>query len=123
MENFELRQFDIPLLRFSAEDNSRDPEIRITWVNEEKKYLIPLDLQLSAEGLLKWLKHRTIPGNRAYVRNFLSKCGLSLNRPLGIIRCRKACPSMTVTGLQKRDLKAPSRSTICTITDSAAFLV
>ena len=89
MENFELRQFDIPLLRFSAEDNSRDPEIRITWVNEEKKYLLPLDLQLSTEGLLKWLKHRTIPGNRAYVRNFLSKCGLSLNRPLGIIKVSK----------------------------------
>jgi len=41
------------------------------------------------DGLAKWLKHRTIPRNRAYVHNFLSKCGLNLNRPINIIKVSK----------------------------------
>jgi hypothetical protein len=39
--------------------------------------------------VFKWLKHRTIPSNRADVRNLLSKCGLNLNRPLNIIKVSK----------------------------------
>ena len=31
-----LKQFDIPLLRFSVIENTATPELRIEWVNEEK---------------------------------------------------------------------------------------
>ena len=48
-----------------------------------------MDLELTDSGVYKWLKHRSIPSNRAYVRNFLSKCGLNLNRPLNIIKVSK----------------------------------
>lgn len=83
---YELRHFNTPIIRFTATEDSSTPEIEIVWVNEEKNTLLPLDLNLSGEGLAKWLKHRTIPKNRAYVNNFLSKCGLHLNRPMNIIK-------------------------------------
>lgn len=87
--NYELRHFDLPLLRFSATDDSNTPDTRILWVDEKNKNLLPLDLEVTNEGLIRWLKHRTIPRNRAYVQNFLSKCGLSINRPMNIIKVSK----------------------------------
>lgn len=86
---YELKHYDLPLIRFSATEDTNTPEIKILWSNENKKDLFPLDLELSSEGLVKWLKHRTIPKNRAYVHSFLSKCGLNINRPMAIIRVSK----------------------------------
>lgn len=85
---YDLRHFDETVLKFSAIDNTNNPDVKITWTNKNKT-LLPLDLELTDEGLYKWLKHRTIPSNRAFVRNFLSKCGLNLNRPLNIIKASK----------------------------------
>ena len=51
--------------------------------------MLPLDLQLKPESLSRWLRHRTIPKNRAYVHSLLSKCGLNLNRPMSIINMCK----------------------------------
>ena len=87
--NYEIRQFDTPLLRFSATEDTSEPEIKILWQNEARRDLFPLDMAVSGEGISKWLRHRTIPKNRAYVRNFLSKCGLNLNRPMNIIKVSK----------------------------------
>lgn len=87
--NYELKHYDLSLVRFSATEDTNTPEIKILWVNEAKKDLFPLDLELTDEGLAKWLKHRTIPKNRAYVHNFLSKCGLNINRPMTIIKVSK----------------------------------
>lgn len=87
--NWELRHFDTTLLRFSASENSSIPDIEILWQNDAEKHLLPLDLELTSESLSSWLKHRTIPRNRAYVHNFLSKCGLNINRPMNIIRVFK----------------------------------
>lgn len=86
---YELRHFDTPVLRFTATEDSNTPGIEIIWINEGCKNLLPLDLPLSDEGVARWIKHRTIPKNRAYVHNFLSKCGLSLNRPMNIIKVSK----------------------------------
>ena len=77
---YELRHFNTPLLRFTATEDSSVPDISIVWVDETRKKLLPLDMQLSGEGIARWLKHRTVPKNRAYVHNFLSKCGLNINR-------------------------------------------
>ena len=87
--NYELRHFDTPLIRFSATEDSNSPEIEILWDNEENRTLLPLDLQITGDGISKWLRHRTIPKNRAYVHNFLSKCGLNINRPMNIIKVSK----------------------------------
>lgn len=87
--NYELKHFDTTLVRFSATEDTNTPEIKILWKNDAKKDLFPLDLELTEEGIAKWLKHRTIPKNRAYVHNFLSKCGLNINRPMTIIKVSK----------------------------------
>ena len=83
--NYILKQFDEPLVKFSATTDTSEPEIQILWTNEEKAALLPLDLTLTPDGLSRWLRRRTIPKNRAYVHSLLAKCGLNLNRPLSII--------------------------------------
>ena len=83
--NYILKQFDEPLVKFSATTDTSEPEIQILWTREEKAALLPLDLTLTPDGLSRWLRRRTIPKNRAYVHSLLAKCGLNLNRPLGII--------------------------------------
>ena len=85
----ELRHFDTPLLRFSVQMDTSEPEPEILWVTEENKNLLPLDLELNSKSLSRWLRHRTIPKNRAYVNNLLSKSGLSINRPMSIIQVTK----------------------------------
>ena len=83
-----LKQFDTPILTFTASEGA-DSDIHFEAVCEPSRDLLPLDLELSEDGLLRWLRRRTIPKNRAYVQSFLSKCGLSINRPLDIIRFSK----------------------------------
>lgn len=84
-----LKHFDTILLKFSANAESSNPDYQILWVNHEQQHLLPLTMELSEHGLESWIKHRSIPKNRAYVQNFLAKCGLSLNRPMNIISVSK----------------------------------
>ena len=83
--NYVLKQYDLPLLKFAVEENLASPKITILWVNEDKCALLPLDLKPDGDSLSNWIRHRTIPKNRAYVRELLAKCGLNLNRPMSII--------------------------------------
>ena len=88
--NYILKHFDTPLMKFHASEDSNVPEVTILWLNEEKRSLLPLDLgEPSGEQVSKWLQKRIIPGNRAFVRTFLAKCGLSANRPMNIISVSK----------------------------------
>lgn len=80
-----LKLFDEELLKFEVIENLADPVVKIIWKNEEKIQLMPLGMTVSDDGLAKWLKHRTIPKNRAFVNSFLSKCGLNANRPMDVI--------------------------------------
>lgn len=83
--NYILKQFDNNLLYFSMENTINGLTVQIQSVNEEKKYLLPLDLDLTNESLVRWLKNRTVPRNRAYVSNFLSRLGLNEKDTKGII--------------------------------------
>ena len=86
---YTLMHFDTPLVVFSAE-RQVEANIKILAVHEENKNLFPLDLaELSESGIESWLKHRSIPKNRAYVDTLLSSLGLSINRPLDIISVSK----------------------------------
>lgn len=80
-----LRIFDTELLKFDVIENIANPVVGITWINEDEKALLPLGMEASDEGLARWIKHRSIPKNRAYVNAFLAKCGLSANRPMDVI--------------------------------------
>ena len=55
-----LKQYDIPLLRFSATNDSSMPEIEVHWINEDQRHLLPLDMELSPEGISRWMRRRTI---------------------------------------------------------------
>ena len=86
---YTLMHFDTPLVEFSAEGKA-EPDIKIIKVYNENKNLIPLDLaEVSAAGIESWVKHRSIPKNRAYVDNLLSAMGLSINRPFDLMRISK----------------------------------
>ncbi len=80
-----LKLFDTELLKFKVLENLADPVVEIEWINEEKRQLLPLGMDVSDEGVASWLKHRSIPKNRAYVNTFLAKCGLNANRPVDVI--------------------------------------
>ena len=102
--NYTIRHFDTPVLRFSA-DAGAEPNIKVLWVTENRS-LLPLDLkEVNAAGVDSWLRHRVIPGNRAYVGSLLSSMGLSLNRPMDIIRVSRGlslndCYWVTEEGLE-----------------------
>lgn len=82
---YTIKHFDLPLLSFEANMDSASVDLRILHIYEENRTFFPLNLPLTENGLERWLRHRTIPKNRAYVDALLSKSGLSLNRPLVII--------------------------------------
>ena len=84
-----LKLFDTELLKFSADPRKSEPGYKIEWVNEQKKDLLPKDLECSEKSIESWIRHRNIPKNRAFVDAFLAKCGLNANRPLGIIQVSK----------------------------------
>lgn len=83
--NYILKQYDNDLLYFSMKNTNDGLEVLINTVNQNLQYLLPLDLELSNEGLKKWLQKRTIPRNRPYVSNFLSRLGLNEKDTKGII--------------------------------------
>lgn len=84
-----LRHFNSPLIRFSAQSGV-DPNIQILSVNEIQKALLPLDLaEVTPDGLLSWIKHRVLPKNRAYADTLVASVGLSMNRPMEILRQSK----------------------------------
>jgi hypothetical protein len=80
-----LKHFDTELIKFNMTSNGiagLSVEI-IKFYND--KSLFPLDLEHTNSGLLKWLKRRVIPRNRAFVQSFLAKLGLNVNDTKGII--------------------------------------
>ena len=53
-----LKQYDIPLLRFSATNDSSTPEIKVHWINEDQRHFLPLDMELSPEGISRWMRKK-----------------------------------------------------------------
>lgn len=87
---YELRQYDNVLLKFRLDRLGLGEIVyRIDWVNEESKRLLPIGLELSSEGIAKWLSSRVIPKNREFVDQILSRSGLSHNDTIGIINLCK----------------------------------
>ena len=81
-----LRLYDTDLLSFSlSEQGIEGLKAQIHSIDEEDRALFPLDLELTDDGLVKWLQRRVIPKNRAYVAEILKPYGLSVNDTKGII--------------------------------------
>lgn len=82
---YSLKLYDKELLKFNIVENLSEPVVEIQWIDKNNIDLLPRGMDLSNEGLSKWIKHRSIPKNRAYVSSFLAKCGLNANRPMDVV--------------------------------------
>lgn len=81
-----LKHFDTDLIKFNITSSAIEGlSIEIIERNDRCNFLFPIDLELTNNGLLKWLKRRVIPKNRAFVQSFLAKLGLNVNDTKGII--------------------------------------
>ena len=83
---YSLRIYDTELMRFSMEKQGLAGLVaEIIYINEEQRHLLPLDMECSNEGVIRWLERRVIPKNRAFVDEILKTLGLSHNDTKGII--------------------------------------
>ena len=87
---FILKQYDTPLLSFEIEDDPLEGQsCKLLQLEEENRAFLPIGMEASDAGLMKWLRGRIIPKNRASVDALLAKSGLSHNDTRGILRvCR-----------------------------------
>lgn len=86
--NYEIRHFNTPILRFSADDGA-ESNIKVLWVTDNKQ-LLPIELIKTEDSdIASWIRHRTIPRNRAYVNSLLAAMGLSPNRQMDVIKASK----------------------------------
>lgn len=85
-QEYILRLYDMDLLVFSlTEQGIEGLKAKLLWLDEEHRQLLPLDMELSDAGVLKWLRKRVIPRNRTYAAEILKPFGLSISDTKGII--------------------------------------
>ena len=83
---YSLRLYDDEILAFTLEEKGLEGlKAHILSVNTEQRELFPLDLEVTDDGVIKWLERRVIPKNRAFVDEILKTLGLSINNTKGII--------------------------------------
>lgn len=92
--DFVLKQYDDVLLNFMTKRTIDGIDVSITSINKDKIERLPLGMSPTSESLTRWLRHRTIPANRACAQNFLSKNGLSENDFIGILQI---CKGLSLT--------------------------
>ena len=126
--HFYFKYFDKTLFRFALQNQTADESIvckidaeSVDGGNVEKFLPVEFCGELSEEKLVKWLKHRTIPANRYYVKNFLSRLGLAENDICGIISvsyglslndCYWLCPENEGRGFDELNLYDNRFSTV-----------
>lgn len=83
---YSLRLYDTELMRFSLEKRGLEGLVaQVLSVQREKSHLMPLELDVTGTGIIRWLEHRVIPKNRAFVDEILKTLGLGRNDTKGII--------------------------------------
>ncbi len=83
---YSLKIYDTELMKFSLEKRGLEGlVVNILFTNEECNHLMPLDMECTGEGILKWLERRVIPKNRTFVDQILKTLRLSHNDTKGII--------------------------------------
>lgn len=86
MSEYILKQYDDNLVYFSMRvDKLNGLEITLRNICEDKVSIFPMDLELTNEGLQRWLLKRVIPKSRAFVHEILKSLNLSANDLKGII--------------------------------------
>ena len=83
---YSLKIYDTELMKFSLEKRGLEGlVVEILSTNKECNHLMPLDMECTGEGILKWLERRVIPKNRTFADQILKTLGLSHNDTKGII--------------------------------------
>lgn len=83
---YNLKLYDDILVTFSLEEKGLEGlVVEVLYYDESKKHLLPINIELTAKGIIKWLSNRVIPKNRAFVDEILKTFGLSVNDTKGII--------------------------------------
>ena len=81
-----LKHFDTPLIRFELYTEKLKGTVgSILWIDENKRDLFPIRLNADNEGLVSWLRSRTIPKNRGYIEALLASMKLAENDLIGIL--------------------------------------
>jgi len=84
-DQYELRIYDEALLTFELTIGELGGyTASITGIDDPRK-LLPLDLEQTGDGVLKWLQRRVIPKNRTFVEEILRSFSLSIGNTKGII--------------------------------------
>ena len=81
---YDLKLYDRVLLSFRL-SRGYGLKAEILDVHEELEHLFPLDLVLTPEGIIKWLRKRVAPKNRELIGNVLLALGLNMSDLKGII--------------------------------------
>lgn len=83
---YNLKLYDDILVTFTLEEKGLEGlVVEVLYYDESKKHLLPINMELTAKGIIKWLSNRVIPKNRAFVDEILKTFGLSVNDTKGII--------------------------------------
>ena len=83
---YNLKLYDDILVTFSLEEKGIEGlVVDVLSFDESKKHLLPINMELTPKGIIKWLSNRVIPKNRAFVDEILKTFGLSVNDTKGII--------------------------------------
>lgn len=83
---YNLKLYDDILVTFSLEEKGLEGlVVEILSYDENKKRLLPINMEATPKGIIKWLSKRVIPKNRAFVDEILKTFGLSVNDTKGII--------------------------------------
>jgi len=84
-DKYELRLYDDTLLSFVLMSGVlAGYAAKILSVHEPRE-LLPLDMEITDDGILKWMERRVIPKNRTFVEEILRSFGLSLGDTKGIM--------------------------------------
>ena len=84
-DKYELRLYDDTLLSFELMSGVlAGYTVKILSIHEPRE-LLPLDAEITDDGILKWLERRVIPKNRMFVEEILRSFGLALGDTKGII--------------------------------------
>ena len=84
-DKYELRLYDDKLLSFELTIGILAGYTAKILETNGPKTLFPLDLEVTDDGILKWLERRVIPKNRAFVEEILRAFGLKMGDTKGII--------------------------------------
>ncbi|MDR2571742.1 MAG: XRE family transcriptional regulator, partial [Oscillospiraceae bacterium] len=84
-DQYELRLYDNTLLSFELISGTLAGYTAKMLSVYKPHTLLPLGMEITDDGILKWLERRVIPMNRTFVVEILHSLGLSLGDTKGII--------------------------------------